>query len=214
MELFTAVELFTQAITYLMIVAGFPSCISMIRTKNTKGVPYPYFLAGTVNSTVSIAYGLLVNNPTLVQINVFATCCNLFYILSFIFISRSKRKPVTQVLACGAIVLCIYLYTTKLIQPSAMQDTFGVILLMCSTVLLLTPLLAVKQSIDDKSAANIPISMLIPGLLCCSSWFLYGFLLNDVYIYGPNILGTSSMVCQVGAILVYGTKSTERPHAE
>lgn len=183
MNLFTAVELFTQVITYVMIVAGVPPCINMLRTGITKGVPYPFFVTGIVNSVMGIGYGFLVENMTFVQINSFATVCNVFYISSFIYTSRSKTVPIVQLLAASCFVLMVYLYITKLADESNLMDTIGIILLMCSAVLLSTPLLEVKHCIEDKSAAHLSLVMLTAGFLCSGAWFSYGMLLKDFYIY-------------------------------
>ncbi|XP_060577048.1 sugar transporter SWEET1-like isoform X1 [Ruditapes philippinarum] len=214
MDLFTAVEAFTQVITYVMIVAGIPPCIRMLRTKITTGVPYPFFLAGCVNSVMAVGYGTLTENKTVVQINVFATACNIFCIVSFIYSSQQKSVPAKQLLGCTCFLVGAYFYITKVENPAYVMDTIGSIMLFCSTVLLLTPLLPVKQCIQNKNADSLTLTMMIPGTLCSGAWATYGFLLKDFYIYGPNILGVSSYVCQAIAMLVYGGGKKKTQHLE
>lgn len=102
MELFTAVEAFTQVITYVMIVAGVPPCLEMIKSRVTEGVPYPFFLAGLVNSLLSIGYGVMVDNSTLIQINAVAGFFNVFYVGSYVFISPTSERP-----SPAAVVVCV-----------------------------------------------------------------------------------------------------------
>lgn len=211
MDMFTAVEAFTQIITYVMIVAGIPACIRMLRTSDTKRVPYPFFLAGTVNSVMAIGYGILVGNKTVMEINVFAMFCNVFYIASYLYSSKSKGLPVSQLFGCMSFLAGTYIYITTFLDPSEEMDAIGVVMLMCSTVMLLTPLLPVKQCIKEKNTANLNSVMLVAGFLCCGAWATYGALLKDFYIYGPNILGVTAYVCQAIAMLVYrgGQQKTE-----
>ncbi|XP_045216557.2 sugar transporter SWEET1-like [Mercenaria mercenaria] len=214
MDLFTAVEAFTQIITYVMIVAGIPSCIRMLRTKVTTGVPYPFFLAGCVNSVMAIGYGILVDNKTVIEINLFATFCNVFYIGAFIYSSQSKSLPVSQLLGCSFFVFGTYFYVTRLANQDYVMDTIGMILLFCSSVLLLTPLLQVKECIEKKNTDSLTLTMMIPGSLCCGAWATYGVLLKDFYIYGPNILGLTSYICQAIAMLVYGGGRQKSEHTD
>ena len=47
---------------------------------------------------------------------------------------------------CGAILACLYAYVKHVIDESRMMDTFGTVLLVFSTLLMLTPLLQVVSS--------------------------------------------------------------------
>ncbi|KAH3837705.1 sugar transporter SWEET1-like isoform X2 [Dreissena polymorpha] len=204
MELFTAVEAFTQVMTYVMIVAGVPPCLEMIKSRVTEGVPYPFFLAGLVNSLLSIGYGVMVDNSTLIQINAVAGFFNVFYVGSYVFISPKKSAPLQQLLLSVLLVLAVQVYASRLVPEVQRQDHVGFILLVVSTVMLLTPWLQVKYCVSQQSGASLSLVMLGAGIVCCTAWFAYGYLLHDVYIYSPNLLGLSSYVGQIWVLAVYG----------
>ncbi|XP_052814464.1 sugar transporter SWEET1-like [Mya arenaria] len=204
MELLFAVEAFTQVITYLMIVAGVSPVLSMLRSGDTSGVPYPFFLAGLVNSVMSIGYGLLADHSTILQINVIATAFNIFYVASYIIVSKRKSSAFGQFISCCLVVACVYFYVTRVARAETRMDNIGVILLTWCTVLQITPLLDVKECMARQSAGSLSLVMMFAGTLCCSCWFLYGFLLKDFYIYAPNVVGVFSYGCQMAAIAVYG----------
>ncbi|XP_052279666.1 uncharacterized protein LOC127877633 isoform X1 [Dreissena polymorpha] len=177
MELFTAVEAFTQVMTYVMIVAGVPPCLEMIKSRVTEGVPYPFFLAGLVNSLLSIGYGVMVDNSTLIQINAVAGFFNVFYVGSYVFISPKKSAPLQQLLLSVLLVLAVQVYASRLVPEVQRQDHVGFILLVVSTVMLLTPWLQVVGTLtSSRKVLRVPAVRCesVPGDVGCRHRVLYG----------------------------------------
>lgn len=197
-----------------MILSGIPPCLYMLRNDSTKGFPYPFFLANIVNACLAIGYGILSNNSAIIQINTVAASVVAVYLLSFIYVSKSKSRPLSQLLFCCFVLGTIYIYLNKVVESHKILNSLGGFLLVVSTVLLSTPLLQVKLCIEEKSARDLSISMLLAGTLCCSSWLTYGYLLNDVNIYLPNFIGVVVNMCQFGAIIVYGRHPNIQAHPD
>jgi solute carrier family 50 protein (sugar transporter) len=58
--------------------------------------------------------------------------------------------------------------------------------------------------INTKNAVSIPKLLSITSLACSFSWFVYGYLLNDAFIMGPNIVGMILSSAQLALIAMYG----------
>lgn len=59
------------------------------------------------------------------------------------WISLFQSLPLSQLFGCFSVLVGIYIYVTKLVDPANEMDAIGSVLLLCSTVMLLTPLLPV-----------------------------------------------------------------------
>lgn len=212
MDLFAAVESFTQVITYVMILSGIPPCFYMLKTGITKGFPYPFFLVNIVNACLGIGYGRLLENGAIIQINTVAAIVVGLYLISFVYTSTSKLRPMFLLALCCLVLGSIYFYINFVVEKHKITDSLGMFLLILSTVLLSTPLIQVESCIEEKSAEDLSLSMLVAGTLCSSSWLTYGYLLNDINIYFPNIIGVAVNLCQMVALTVYGRETTTKAH--
>lgn len=68
----------------------------------------------------------------------------------------------------------------------------------------LTVLLLLKV-LDTKSTKNLPAPMAVVTVLNCSLWGTFGlFIINDPFIYGPNILGLASGLTQCALLAKFG----------
>lgn len=76
------------------------------------------------------------------------------------------------------------------------------------TVLLFaSPLAALKQVIESKSAASIPLPFTIASVINCFLWAVVGlYEMNDVYIWLPSVLGLCCALVQLALKLIYGDK--------
>lgn len=214
MQFFTAVEIFTQIITYVMILSGIPPCIACVRTKNTHKAPWAFILVGFCNAILTTVYGVMIKQTPIVQMNAIATLVNIAYIMAYVYASREKMKPIRQVASSITVLLVVYLVIYNFIAPSRRHDTLGMVLFCLTTLLLVTPLVQFKQCLDEQSASCLSMSMLVAGTLCCSAWACYGYLLNNFYIYAPNVVGLVPNLCQWFALVRFRNSSTKAGHHE
>ncbi|XP_025077107.1 sugar transporter SWEET1-like isoform X2 [Pomacea canaliculata] len=176
----------------------------MYKTKDTKNVPYLFFLINTVISLIAVYYGLVVSNSTLILVNGVGTILWGLYVFVYVAVSRSKSWPVAQVLMLALLLLGHLLYL-KLFTPypPALASTLGFFLFVWSVVVLLTPILDIVQIARERSAEGTSIPLLLGGTLCCLAWLAYGYLLNDFFVYAPNILGLGVNFAKFVAMGVY-----------
>jgi len=67
------------------------------------------------------------------------------------------------------------------------------------------PLITMKEVIETQSTKNLPAPMAIVTVINCTLWSSFGyFVINDAFVYAPNILGLASGITQVGLLAKYG----------
>ncbi|XP_070203304.1 sugar transporter SWEET1-like isoform X2 [Littorina saxatilis] len=176
----------------------------MYRTHSTKNVPFILFLVSIMNSVFGLYYGLLVSNSTFVLINVVGVLLWGFYILTYIGVSRSKSGPLTQVLML-TMMLCGHVIYLRLFapHPPALTNTLGLFLFVWSVLLILTPVLDIIHIVQQGSSAGSDVPLMVGGSLCCGAWLAYGYLLKDVFIYGPNVLGLGVNSLKLATMVAY-----------
>lgn len=209
--LLETVQVLTTFLTFFLMACGMPSCVRMYKTKSTKNVPFIFFLINAFCGTIGLYYGLVVGNRTFILINVVGIILWGFYILVYISITKSKRKPLTQLLASIALLFLHGMYLRLFAPlPPAQTNILGIFLFVWSLLLLLSPILEIMEIVHEGTSRGSDVAMLVGGTLCCIAWFLYGFLLGDVYVYGPNIVGLLVYTAKVITIVAYrGPTSTK-----
>lgn len=122
-----------------------------------------------------------------------------------------QSTPLIQIFTGAAVVFIFFWYLSHIvIERSAVINNLGMFLFVISSLLLASPGLEVMDCIREQSTEGMSLSMLYGGLLCSSTWLVYGMLLKDFYIYAPNIIGVSTSMGKLIALLVYGGKKKDQ----
>lgn len=70
------------------------------------------------------------------------------------------------------------------------------------------PLTSIRSVLRDESAASLPLGFTVFSAVNTSAWLGYGLLiLDDPFIWGPNVLGLASASTQLGLIVRYGNSA-------
>ncbi|XP_013421622.1 sugar transporter SWEET1 [Lingula anatina] len=205
MELLEIVGWITQITTVAMFTTGIPVCWSMVKTKDARHVPYPFFLLGDIGNICFLVYGLMVNDSILISLNLIGAVLNTVYIFAYISVVSSKSHPI-QMLIGGVIYICgLFYFLTYLSPPAVFAHRLGLATSLLNTVMLSTPLfLEIPQHLKEKSTEGMSMAMLIGTIACASSWTSYGLLVNDPFIYMPNVPAILGAVGKIGLLVVYG----------
>jgi uncharacterized protein with PQ loop repeat len=107
------------------------------------------------------------------------------------------------------VVVTIYAIVGQSLQPLAdVEQAIGVIAIGSSIILYGSPLAAIKQVLQTKSAASIPFGMVVVGTVNNVLWILYGFLIDDLVLIIPTVINGTFGVIQLVLYAAY------RPHRE
>ncbi|KAL8613423.1 hypothetical protein ACOMHN_057143 [Nucella lapillus] len=192
-----------------------PVCLSMVRTGSTHNVPYLYFLVSAITSALALYYGILVSNSAFILINVVGLVLWGLYIVVYIGVSKSKSKAMSQLMISMVAVAAHGVYL-KLMTPShpAMVNNLGLFLSVWTIVLTLTPVLDIVEIIQQGTSAGSDLFLLLGGTLCCAAWLVYGYLLQDIFIYGPNVLGIAVNGAKLVTIAAYNSTTATKVKAQ
>ena len=118
--------------------------------------------------------------------------------------NRASDAEVTKplVLAGGAALLVVAMLC--FLEHAKALDAVGTLGCFVIVVMFGGPLSTIQRVIVDKSTESLPFPMAVAISANCLAWMLYGLLVNDVYVYGPNGLGLCSGMTQLSLFLVYG----------
>ncbi|XP_060073636.1 sugar transporter SWEET1-like [Ylistrum balloti] len=211
MELLTVVEVVTQIVTYLMFASGIPPCLHMYRTKSTKNVPFTFFAIGLLNALAGLLYGYLANLQPLVYVNSIGLTFNCIYILTYLVVCQSKGTAVVQLISlCSPLGLYYKYITSQGSSEEVILNQLGAFMFLVTVCLMMSTFLEIIQCVQERSTDGLSRSLLLGGLSCSVCWLIYGLMLEDFYIYAPNVIGIISGVWKVFLIFTYAGKSQKK----
>ncbi|XP_062600561.1 uncharacterized protein LOC134262190 [Saccostrea cucullata] len=207
MEVFRMVELGTEIVTYLMMLSAIPACIAVYRSKDPNKMNYIFCLLGLLNAFAGIVYGQILENNSLITINWVCAVFQAVFVLTIILVSQPKSKPMTQATMAGLGLLTFYQYLIHVVvHETAILNMLGMFMFVIATVTWATPALEIRDCIMKQSSADISISMLVGSIACALMWLLYGLMLDDFFIYSPNVVGLATGAGKVACLIKYRSK--------
>lgn len=172
----------------------------IIRSKSTEdfsGIPYVMTL---LNCLLSAWYGLPFvskNNLLVWTINGTGAVLEIIYVL--IFILYAPRKEKSKILGLFTLVLFIFAVVAFVslfaLQGNTRKLFCGLAATIFSIIMYASPLSIIRLVIKTKSVEFMPFFLSLFVFLCGTSWFIYGLLGKDIFIFVPNGFG-----CGLGAI--------------
>ncbi|XP_074646096.1 sugar transporter SWEET1-like [Tubulanus polymorphus] len=194
----------TQISTILMNVTGVPMVYGMLSKNDTRHVPYHFFILGFIVNSIFLAYGLSVGDFTLNLTSGFGLIMNTFYLSSYLYAVQHKTTVLTLLFVAAGFLAGLYGYVNFVVHPSLRHEKVGFIGCIMTMMMQVSPLIQVKEFVRAESCAGMSKLMVFGGIFCASSWFAYGKLINDFYVYSPNVPGLAVSAVQIALLLIYG----------
>lgn len=158
------------------------------------------------NCMLWTCYGVLISNTTVILVNCVGLACAVYFLFTYYqFATHRQYDSFVQAVTICVVALCVILLFARFgVDPSQSVTVLGLISSGFSVALFGSPLVKLYHVVTvTKSAAGIPLSQTVLGFLCSSSWALYGYLLQDWYMFTPNFLGCLLSLLQLGIFWVY-----------
>lgn len=188
-------------------------------TEQFSGIPYPMTL---LNCLLSAWYGLpfISKNNTLVTvINGTGAVIESIYVLIFILHSPKKEKAkilglVTFVLAAFSSVALVSVFA---LHGKTRRYFCGFAAAIFSVIMYGSPLSIMMTVIRTKSVEYMPFFLSLFVFLCGTSWFVFGLLGNDPFVYVCNGFGSVLGALQLILYAIYrknkGGQKDDKPAA-
>ncbi|KAM0833872.1 hypothetical protein ACQ4PT_063993 [Festuca glaucescens] len=179
--------------------------IKMKSTQDFSGVPYNVAL---LNCLLLAWYGLPFvspNNILLSTINVTGSVIEAIYVVIFlIFAERKSRLQLLGLLGGVVTIFTTVVLVSLLALHGNGRDVFcGVAGTVSCICMYAAPLSVMRLVIKTKSVEFMPLLLSLSVFLCGTSWFIYGLLGLDPFIYIPNGCGCFLGMVQLILYAIY-----------
>ncbi|KAL2326850.1 hypothetical protein Fmac_020277 [Flemingia macrophylla] len=197
-----------------LFVSPIPTFRRIIRNESTEmfsGLPYFYSL---LNCLICLWYGTPLISPDnllVTTVNSIGAAFQLVYIILFLmYAERAKKVKMIGLLVAVLGIFAIILVGSLQIADRSMRRTIVGFMSCASLVsMFASPLFIIKLVIRTKSVEFMPFYLSLSTFLMSTSFFLYGLISDDGFIYIPNGIGTVLGMIQLILYFYYKSPSTE-----
>ena len=191
--------------------APLPTINQIARDKTTGIMPMLPYSSMVSNSFIWVMYGSLKDLKPVFFANSAGFILGTYYMFMFSRYCGAMADNLPGTIeqhwkGTSAIVFLNVLLATTLPKNRA-QDVVGKAGMLSFIVLFASPLAALKQVIESKSAASIPLPFTIAESVNCFLWTVAGIWeMQDIYIWLPSILGFCCALVQLLLKVMYGDR--------
>lgn len=185
--------------------APYPTIKEVEKNGSTDGLPpLPYF-SMCANGYLWVAYGYTAGvDVTIMLPNFTGMLAGGYY--SYKFLQFDSQQFNTAPYKYGTAAAFVGITgTVAMLDTAVAQQVLGYA--GCSVVVAMFsgPLAVIKDVIDTKNTKSLPAPMAVATLVNCTLWASFGFLvIEDAFVYGPNVLGLASGITQCALLAKYG----------
>mmetsp|Transcript_58812 Transcript_58812/g.97315 ORF Transcript_58812/g.97315 Transcript_58812/m.97315 type:complete len:182 (+) Transcript_58812:1-546(+) len=161
------------------------------------------FVSLYTNCAIWTLYGWLQSDPTLLYANAVGLVCGAAYTAIF---AKYTHQSMSKYFVGSAGILGVFLSSpvwAPLVGTDAptVLGTFG---MSTAVVLMASPLAVVGTVIKQKSTASLPFVVSLAMTTNGLCWGAYGwFVIDDFYVYVPNVLGCAAGLIQLSLFAIY-----------
>lgn len=168
-------------------------------TGDVSAIPYA---AMTVNGALWVMYGLLKSDPTIILPNVSGFFFGAYYTYTYGRYTQKSMAPYYGGIVAG-IGFCASV--AAMMENAAAINTIGLFGCGIVAVMFGGPLGAIKTVINDENTNSLPVAFTVATFVNCVCWSSYGwFVIDDIYVWGPNLAGLSASIAQLSLYAKYG----------
>ncbi|XP_078572201.1 sugar transporter SWEET1-like [Branchiostoma floridae x Branchiostoma japonicum] len=171
---------------------------------STTGVTVYPFLTTLINCTFWLKYGVLVQDKTLVVVNSIGALLQTSYLVVYYVYTKQKNTLHNQLLAGGAVLFPVLIYV-KFFSPDDSVAAFhlGLMASGCAVLMYGSPLATMAEVLKTRCTETMTPALSVANLVVSSEWYIYGRLVNDLFIQVPNLLGALLGLIQLALLVCY-----------
>ncbi|CAO1426279.1 unnamed protein product [Diamesa tonsa] len=194
--------------TIVQFLAGSLLCYAYILKKSTgetSGLPYT---SGLLSCSMWLCYGILTSEKTVTLVNTVGVVLFGIYSMIYYVFTINKKRMSSQLLLVIIVVFFAVFYS-RVVEPNNEKASRLIGLLCCSFTVFFfaSPLIKLKHVIRTKNSESLPRPIIIASFFVTLQWCFYGYLINDVVVILPNMLGCILSTIQLALFVIYPSKS-------
>ncbi|KAJ9153241.1 hypothetical protein P3X46_026705 [Hevea brasiliensis] len=196
---------------FVLFLSPIPTFRRIIRSQSTEqfsGLPYVYAF---LNCLICLWYGMPIVSPGVIlvaTVNSIGAIFQLIYISIFIcYADKAKKLKMSGLLVAVLAVFAVIVFVSLNFFHSHDRQTFVGYLSVFSLIsMFASPLCVINLVMKTRSVEYMPFYLSLATFAMSLSFFAYGMLKFDPFIYVPNGIGTILGICQ---LVLYSYYSSE-----
>ena len=194
-------------ITMAHMLSGTLICKDIYKKGTAKGFDPMPFLGGIGLCILMLRYALMLNDSTMINVNVFGLLINIIYMIVYYYYAPNTRE-VLKLMYKVAIFVIIFLVYAQIEHPTNVEFRFGIVVTVLLYLLIAAPLIHLKEVIRSKSTEILPFPLIFMGTLVSFMWLLYGLIINNVFVIFQNAVGFILSIAQLSLFVIFPSKKT------
>ncbi|XP_043796758.1 sugar transporter SWEET1 [Apis laboriosa] len=189
--------------TILQFLAGMLVCRKIIKNGSTGNSSALAFVTCYTSCVLWMRYGMLIEDQFILLVNIFGIILQASYLYVFILYSVKKFKIIRQIIAATCFLGTVYFYSFYEQDRVLAAKYVGFLSCTITVLFFASPLMMLAHVIKVKNTETLPFPIIMASFIVSSQWFVYGYLLNDLFIQIPNFLGCILSAFQLCFFLIY-----------
>ncbi|KAK9113395.1 hypothetical protein Syun_020192 [Stephania yunnanensis] len=189
---------------------AWPTFYRVYKKKSTEGFQSVPYVVALFSAMLWMYYALKTGTLLLISVNSFGCFIETAYIALYLTYAPKAARIFTAklllLLNMGGFCL-VLLFTRFAVKGTNRVHVLGGICVAFSVAVFAAPLSIMRLVIKTKSVEFMPFSLSFFLTLSAIAWFCYGFLLKDLYIALPNVLGFTFGLIQMVLYAIYKNKN-------
>lgn len=182
-------------------------CKDIYRKGTSKGVDPMPFMGGVGMCTLMLRYALMLQDPTMINVNVFGLLTNIAYVAVFYCFAPQRNETHTLIAKVAAFVT-VFLVYAHLEDSGKIEFRFGLITTVLLLLLIGSPLVHLAEIIKTKNTDILPFPLIFMGTLVSFQWLLYGLIIGNGFIIFQNVVGFALCVVQMSLFVIFPSNAT------
>lgn len=161
-----------------------------------------------------VSYALQNKDAALLRVNAIGCGFAIVYLAVFLTYSRGKTLQKFLTLLTAASVIGGSLWAGISYGVSNLDDRIlglGVVAVACNVIMYAAPINAILTAMKENDPDLIPILLTVASTFLSACWLIYGLLVDNWFVAGPNVAGTLLCLAQLIAAVIVKVKVMYNP---
>uniref|UniRef100_A0A1B6GRM6 Sugar transporter SWEET1 n=1 Tax=Cuerna arida TaxID=1464854 RepID=A0A1B6GRM6_9HEMI len=177
-------------------------CKKIVKNDSAKGMDPMPFIGGMAMSVLFLQYGIIINDPAMIPVNIFGFVLNVVYSICFYMYTTEKTEFLSSLSKVSAVTAVLVGYALWE-QQDLVEFRFGLIVTVLMLTLIGAPLFSLGEIIKNKSTESLPFPMIAAGTVVSTLWLLYAIIIENVFMQVQNIVALLLCLIQLSLFVIY-----------
>nr|XP_018907884.1 PREDICTED: sugar transporter SWEET1-like [Bemisia tabaci]XP_018907894.1 PREDICTED: sugar transporter SWEET1-like [Bemisia tabaci] len=193
--------------TLLQFLSGGLICRQYVRQKDVGEDSHLPFIAGFLNCSIWLSYGMVSQEFTIIFVNAVGLVLFFSYATTHYIYSIQRNLVIRDFLICIVLIGLMNIYILTGIRREILQYHIGNLASFITVLFFAAPLTNMVTVIKTGNVSSLPLPFISMTLVATFLWFLYGLVVDDIYVQLPNAIGLVLGVAQLSVYFLYRSRN-------